>query len=43
MVEEPKGTHRLVARAPGELFLAEHVHEIRLDLLGGELVGRTPI
>src|SRR5574341_2415768 len=41
--QEPERGHGDVARTPGELIFPEHVHEIALDLLRGELVGGLPI
>src|SRR3972149_7528924 len=41
VVEEAEGMGSLVARAPGQLALPEHVGEGPLDLIGGELIRRA--
>ena len=41
VVEEAEGVHRDTTGAPGEVLLSDHMDEIGLDLLGGELIGRA--
>jgi hypothetical protein len=43
VVEEPEGVHGDTAGAPGEMLLPEHVDQVRLDLLGRELIGGAMI
>jgi hypothetical protein len=43
VIEEPEGVRRLTARAPGELPLVDQVGEIRLHLVAGDLVRRSPV